>query len=27
MDKNHSYELLKKLNFPFNQSRSNWWLN
>jgi large subunit ribosomal protein L5 len=23
MDKNHSYELLKKLNFPFNQSRSN----
>ena len=23
MDKNHSYELLKKLNFPFNQNRSN----
>ena len=23
----HSYELLKKLNFPFNENRSNWWLN
>ena len=23
LDKKHSFELLKKLNFPFNQSRSN----
>ena len=23
MDKNHSFELLKKLNFPFKESRSN----
>ena len=23
MDKKHSYELLKKLNFPFNESRGN----
>ncbi len=27
MDKKHSYELLKKLNFPFKESRGNWWLN
>jgi len=25
--KEHSYELLKKLNFPFIDKRSNWWLN
>ena len=23
MDRNHSFELLKRLNFPFNESRSN----
>ena len=23
MDKNHSFELLKKLNFPFKESRNN----
>ncbi len=27
MDKKHSFELLKKLNFPFKESRGNWWLN
>ena len=27
LDRKHSYELLKKLNFPFKENRSNWWLN
>ena len=27
MHKDHSLELLKKINFPFKDNRSNWWLN
>ncbi len=26
-DNTHSYELLKKLNFPFREERKNWWQN
>ena len=26
-NKEHSFELLKKLNFPFLEKKGNWWLN